>query len=102
MKQFLKLYCKYYTKIDIISDEEFKKKVDYILSLENADSLINGIISDFDENMELVYGSKVKLKSDFTELYLKNIGFKWPKIDCDYIIKFFDYLVDLGYIKKDI
>lgn len=102
LDEFLKLYCKRYEKIDIISNVEFKKRMKHILSLENADSLINGIISDLDENMELVYGSKIKLNSEFTEKYLKNIGFKWPKIDTSYIIKFFDYLSDLGYIKKDI
>ena len=102
LDEFLKLYCKRYEKIDIISNVEFKKIMKHILSLENADSLINGIISDLDENMELVYGSKIKLNSEFTEKYLKNIGFEWPKIDTSYIIKFFDYLSDLGYIKKDI
>lgn len=96
---FLTIYRKLYGNMKVVSNEDFIKTVQTILNTESRKNDLNGIISDFNEQYELVYDSKVKLNSNFTVDFLAKIGFTWPDIDENYIKLFFDYLISLGYLK---
>ena len=67
--------------------------------LKNNQNILSGIINDFDENKMLVYKSNVTLNNDFTNKFLSKIGFAWPEITEDYIVKYLDYLKDINYLK---
>ena len=47
----------------------------------------------------LVYKSNVTLNNSFTNEFLNKIGFAWPEITEDYIVKYLDYLKDINYLK---
>ena len=92
---------KKYTIIDIVSNEEFLKKIDKLLTRKDFSNILSGVLRDFDENKKLVYESKVKLDANFTNEYLSKIDFKWPKIDNIYLKKFINYFYSIGYITKE-
>lgn len=82
-----------FSNIEILSADEFKKRIEKLLSLPNSNELLSGILSDFDVNKNLIYESNIKLNSDFTINYLKNICFKWPIITNEYLIRFLKSLL---------
>ncbi len=95
---FIKVF-KEFTPFDIVSHEEFSKRVDKIFKDKTASKLLSGILRDFDAEKKLVYESKIKIKSEFTIQYLDKIGFKWPIIDTNYMKKFIMYFASVDYIK---
>ena len=96
MKNIIKIIndCDY--KIKTISNEEFKKRINYFLN-NNQESL-SGIINDLDNNNNLLYKNNVILSSTFTKKYLEKLIFSWPEIDINYLIKYFKYLKDINFI----
>ena len=49
-------------------------------------------------NKKLVYTSNVRINYNFTDTYLKNIGFEWKEIDKDYIFRYMNYFRRIGFI----
>lgn len=100
IKDFINALQKYQS-IDIVSNEEFLNKIDNLLTRKDFSNILSGILRDFDKNKKLVYESKIKLDAQFTNEYLSQIGFRWPKIDNKYLGKFIDYFYLIGYITKE-
>lgn len=96
MNDMVSILNEYGMKIDIVSNDDFIKKVNS--SLKDNKSVLAGIINDFDTDKKLIYESNVVLNNDFTNEFLSKVGFKWPIIDKDYIFKYFDYLKNIKYI----
>lgn len=86
--------------IDIVpvSDQMMKFIILGVLADDNKKDIISGFIHDLDSEKRLVYTSNIRLDSKFTENYLKNIGFRWKKIDKNYIIKYINYFRKIGFI----
>lgn len=59
---------------------------------------VSGIIQDLNKDKKLIYTSSTRLDFDFTEKYLKECGFKWKKIDKNYITKYLNYFKSIGFI----
>ncbi len=97
MNNMLSYLKDYGININIVSNEKFIEIVNS--SLQNDKSILSGIINDFDSNKQLVYESNIELNNDFTNAFLNKIGFNWPKIDKDYIFKYFNYLKNINYIQ---
>ena len=93
-------FMKKYINVKIVSNKRFINKIDKLLTQNNSDKLLSGILRDFDKNRHLAYDSKIKVTSYFTINYLLKIGFIWPKIDQKYLKQFLDYYSDLGLLKK--
>ena len=78
--------------IKIVSEEEFKDRVNAILNDENEKDSLNNLLNDFDKDLHLDYKNDIIIKSNFTIKYLKKIHFKWPKISNKYLIRFANLL----------
>ena len=98
IKEFVKTLNKMGINIIPVSDILMNDIINGILVNETRKEAISGILQDLDKNKRLIYTSSVKPKYDFTEKYLKNIGFRWKKIDKNYIIKYFNYFKKIGFI----
>lgn len=85
--------------IKIVDKNAFNKKVNSLSKDANSKNILSGIINDFDENKNLVYNTNIKLQNNFTNKILKNLLFKWPKINERYMKKYIIYLKSIGYIK---
>ena len=70
-----------------------------ILADNNRKDILSGIIYDLNENKQLVYTSRIRLNSNFTEGFLERIRFNWKSIDKDYIIRYINYLRKIKFIK---
>ncbi len=62
---------------------------------------LNGIILDINKNNELEYSTNIIVKSDFTINILHDLGFNWPTIDEEYVVKYLKYLFDVGFLKME-
>lgn len=51
-----------------------------ILADNNRKDILSGIIYDLNENKQLVYTSRIRLNSNFTEGFLEKIGFNWKTL----------------------
>ena len=85
-------------KINPVTDEEFKEKVKLAIKDSKMKNEINGIITDLDENKLLNLINNIIPNSEFTQKYLLALGFKWPKIDEEYIKKYIEYFKGKKYI----
>lgn len=86
------------TRFDIVSNDLFLAKIKKMLEKPDSDKLLGGILREFDENQKLQSETKIKINSDFSVDYLQKIGFIWPEINEDYLIKFFDYFKEIGFM----
>ena len=85
--------------IKIVDKDTFNKKINSLSKDAGSKNILSGIINDFDENKNLVYNTNIKLQNNFTNKILKNLLFKWPKINEKYMKKYIIYLKSIGYIK---
>lgn len=83
----------------IVDKDTFNKKINTLSNDTNAKNILSGIINDFDENKNLVYNTNIELQNSITNKVLKNLSFKWPKINERYMRKYIIYLKSIGYIK---
>ena len=97
---FIDTINKFYDKIEIVNNDTFSNIINKYLNDSNKENYLLGIINDFDENRKISYSSHVKINSDFTIKYLNKIGFEWPELNEEYIIKFLNFFNDLNLLKR--
>ena len=85
-------------KIRLVTDEEFKEKINIALKDKTLRNEINGIITDLDENKLLNLINTIIPNCEFTHKYLETIGFEWSKIEEEYITKYVEYFKKIKYI----
>lgn len=84
-------------KLDFVTDEKFSAKVNTFLKDSKLKNAISGIVTDLDSNKLFNLNANILLDCDFTNLYLQKVGFKWPKINKNYISKYIEYFRNLNY-----
>ena len=92
---------KFNSKIEFVSKEEFSNKIREMLK-ENKGIIFNSILQDFDDEFSLNYKSNILVKCDNTTGYLEKVGFKFRDIDEEYLIKYIEYFLSIGYIKLEV
>lgn len=92
------LNSKFKYEIKFVSNSKFKEKIKN--EINKTKSLVSKIlIQDVDENYNVNYKSTIQVECKETIKYLKGIGFEWPKIEKEYLIKYIEYFIKIGYIK---
>ena len=98
-KELLEIIKKYGYIVKLMPKEEFTNLIDKISEdKENQNSLI-GIINDFTENRDLIYNYTIEQENKITCRYLKQLGFKWVKVDEKYIKLLLEYMKKVKFIK---
>lgn len=82
-----------------VSTDDMSKLIDELLQDDNRKDILSGIIHDLDKDKHLVYTSRIRLSSEFTEKYLNFIGFYWKNIDRKYIIKYINYFKKIKFLE---
>ena len=98
LTEFYDILQKLGVNVKIVSPDEFLKIVDELLKDKEKSNILQGIIRDFDSNRKLIYESNIKITENFTKDFLKKLDFEWPEIDINYIRKYLDYLIGIGYL----
>ena len=84
LKDLLKILKSLNIDINLMKNDDFKKKINEILNSSNSDKL-STLINDLDKDFNLNYDSRIKLNSKHTVKLLKLYGFEWPIINEKYI-----------------
>ena len=92
------LYQHFNIKMSPLSNTLLSYVITGILEDPNKKQILSGIIYDLDKNKNLIYTSKINLDANFTEEYLKTIGFEWPILDEGYIIKYINYFKKIKFL----
>lgn len=92
LKSLFTLLDKHGYNFEFVEEEEFKNTIKSIINNKKEENDLNTLINDFDKNLHLTYKTDIIVKSDFTINYLNNIGFKWPIITEDYILRFIEII----------
>jgi len=93
IKEFVKVLEKY-KRISFINNTEFLKVLNQAINSKNSVKLLSGIIKDLDDNQKLVYRSNINVTNNFTNDYLKDLNFEWPKISKTYLENFIKYILN--------
>lgn len=82
-------------EIKKISKDDFRLCLTKLLQDGKDTDILSGIINDLGPDKELEYTSNIHILSDFTKAFLYHVGFYWPNIDDDYLIKYIEYMKKL-------
>ena len=97
-RELTNLFKKLKIDIEIVSADEFYKRVKLFSNNPDTQNIISGIVNDFGKDKKLKYYTNIKIKNEFTNKVLSKLFFKWPKINKQYIKKYLKYLRSIGYI----
>jgi len=92
VNKILKILKNLNYNVKILTEEDFKNKIEKILHDENSKYLIRNLMNDFDKNLHLDYKFDIVIKSNFTIKYLKKTFFRWHKISNKYLVRFINLL----------
>ncbi len=81
-----------------LSGTDFKKTILDLSKLPENKNNLKGVINDIDDDLGLNFKSSVNQKNLYTNSYLGDLDFNWPKIDKDYITKLINYMNKNNYI----
>ena len=81
-----------------VSDVLMNDIINGMLTNDERKQAVSGIVQDLSKDKKLIYTSATRLVLDFTVDYLKAIGFRWKKIDKNYVIKYLNYFKQIGFI----
>ena len=65
---------------------------------EEKVKIIQGIIPDIAEDGTLEYNDNIIIASDITKKLMHKVGFDWPILEEDYIVKYLEYLNKIGFL----
>ena len=82
-----------------VSDEDFSKIITNFLNSDSLRNEISGIIPDLNKSKLLNIVNNILPVSEFTQYYLKQLGFEWPIIDINYITKYIQYFRNIKYLE---
>ena len=101
LKDFIEILKDNSIKIKFVEQKKFKNRIQKTLENPESQNSLSGIINDLNNNYELIYKKDIDLSSDLTQLYLSRLGFNWPIIDENYIIKYINYMKKINYFKEE-
>ncbi|MBR3003100.1 MAG: amino acid adenylation domain-containing protein [Clostridia bacterium] len=73
--------------LKFVDDNYFTSLIESKINNPKNVSSISFILNDLDKNNKLIYESKIKITNALSQQFLDTIGFKWPQIIKDYILK---------------
>ena len=98
MENFLNFATNIEEKIEVVSDNTFRQKVNQILNDKSKNNILFGIINDLDNNNFDSYKNNVNISSDLSKIFLAKLNFIWPKIDSKYIKQYIQYFKQINLI----
>ena len=83
----------------VVSGEKFNRTLQNLAKNSKTEYIYEAFQNDMNENGELVYDSNIRIRNDFTDWFMKKVGFEWAQIDFDYIKGYLEYFRNLGYFE---
>lgn len=92
---FQKLGC----RLEMVSGSEFTECLRKTMKESGREYIYETFINDMDADDRLNYDSKIRIENSFTVQYLSRLGFEWPEIGLEYLRKYVDYFIKIGYLE---
>jgi len=86
--------------IEVVSGEEFTAALRKTMKQSDQKHIFETFINDLDANDQLAYDSRIHIENQFTEEYLRFLGFTWTDLEVEYLRKYMGYLQKIGYMKR--
>ena len=83
MKDLIKLLPD--NTLEFVDNDIFDKKLNIAMKEANNTNSISFLVNDLDNNKHINYDNNIKIKNNFTNVFLDKIGFKWSDINKNYI-----------------
>jgi len=94
-----KVFDKIGINLKHITKKQMTELLEKYMSQEGGHEKIQGLILDINKNKEIEYKPNTIVKSDFTIEILRKLNFEWLDITEDYIIRYMEYLYNIGFLK---
>lgn len=75
--------------VTIVDKDTFRNTLQQQMQIPEKKEMLSFILNDLKEDYELDYNTSIKLKNDFSNMFLKKTGFDWPTITKQYIMNMF-------------
>lgn len=98
VKELLNILKEIGFNVNLLSGTQFKKDILDLSIKYPEENILKGIVNDLDDNTGLSFSSTVQQKNTNTNYYLNKLGFTWPNIDKNYIIKIIEHMKKNKYI----
>lgn len=99
MNYFINILKKLKINVNILSKSDFTKLLHSYMGNEDKINIIQGIIPDIAKDGSLEYSDNIVIKSDISQKMLSSLGFNWPLLNEDYILKYLNYLEKINFIQ---
>lgn len=99
LDRFIEYIRKIGINLEIVSGKKFTEMLRQAAKDAGTEYIFETFINDMNNEDKLVYDSNIRIENDFTEEYLKNLGFEWPDIGIEYLKNYFNYFREIGYIQ---
>lgn len=97
LDQLIKVFGELGYSLNIMSGEAFTKALRKTAECPETKHIFETFIMDMDSNGRLNYESNIHVESEFTEEYLRRLGFNWSEIGTQYLRKYVEYFKKIGY-----
>jgi thioester reductase-like protein len=87
-------------RIKPVSQKSFDSLLVSISTTNFGKEILSGIISNLNINDTIGFVSNIQVESSQTIKHLSNIGFEWPDIHGDYILKVLKHMQVTGFFQK--
>ena len=85
--------------MELVSGEMFNNVLQQIAKDSKTEYIYEAFQNDMDENGQLVYDTNIHIINDFTDWFIRKVGFEWAQIDFDYIKSYVEYFRKIGYLE---
>ncbi len=86
--------------MEVVSREKFTAALRKTMEQSGMEHIFETFINDLDANDQLAYDSRIHIETQFTEEYLRRLGFAWTDLGVEYLRKYLGYLQKIGYMKR--
>lgn len=76
----------------------FDARLQETVKKDGEEYIFEAFQSDLDGQGRLVYESNIQVRNNFTEWFLKKVGFEWKNIGEEYLKGYREYFRGLGYL----
>ncbi len=86
-------------KMEIVSGERFNQVLQKIAKDSNTEYIYEAFQNDMGEDGKLVYDSNIRIINNFTDWFMRKLGFEWTQTGFEYIKDYVEYFRSIEYLE---
>ncbi|MBP3569183.1 MAG: amino acid adenylation domain-containing protein [Lachnospiraceae bacterium] len=83
----------------VVDGAAFNQALQQTIKSTGEEYIFEAFQNDMDEQGRLVYDSNIRIRNEFTDWFLKKLGFEWNETDLEYIRGYVEYFREIGYLR---